>query len=302
MANDNHVRERNMSLAEFIAERSPVLLDGAMGTQLAAAGLEMGGQNCVNHPDTVLAIHKEYADTGAEVLTTNTLTMNRVFIETHGLSIDVEEVNLAGAGLAISAVTRGQYVLGDIGSTGQLLEPYGDYSEEQLYEAFREQAEYLLGGGVDGFIVETMLDLREALCAVRACREVSSRPVLASLSFQTCKNGGRTIMGHSARETAVALAEAGVAAVGANCGNLDPYETAAIVRIMKKSVQLPVIAKPNAGKPRLVNGQTMFNMTPSAFAEGIAACIAAGANLVGGCCGTSPEHLRRVSELIGKLE
>jgi 5-methyltetrahydrofolate--homocysteine methyltransferase len=287
-----------MSLTELISQRSPILLDGAMGTQLAVAGLEMGGQNCVSHPDAVLAIHKEYADIGSKILITNTLTMNRVFIETHGLGVDVGEVNLAGARLARSAATRGQYVLGDVSSTGQLLEPYGNYSEKQFYETFREQAEYLLRGGVDGFIVETMLDLREALCAVRACREVSSLPVLASLSFQTCNNGGRTIMGDSARKIAIALAEAGVAAVGANCGNLDPYETAAIVQIMKESVQLPVIAQPNAGKPRLVNGQTMFNMAPEAFAEGIAACIAAGARLVGGCCGTSPEHLRSVSELI----
>lgn len=113
-----------MELKQFIAQRSPILLDGAMGTQLAAAGLEMGGQNCVSHPDVVLSIHKEYADAGCQVLTTNTLTMNRIFLETHDAGVDMEQANLAGARLARSAAVRGQYVLGDIGSTGQLLEPY----------------------------------------------------------------------------------------------------------------------------------------------------------------------------------
>jgi 5-methyltetrahydrofolate--homocysteine methyltransferase len=289
-----------MNLAEFMAKRSPILLDGAMGTQLAAAGLEMGGQNCLSHPDEVLAIHREYSGIGCDILITNTLTMNRIYIETHGIGVDVKDVNVNGAKLARSAAGDKQYVLGDISSTGKLLEPYGEYTEAQFRNAFKEQAEYLLEGGVDGFIVETLVDLREALCAVHACRGISSLPVLASLSFQTCDNGGRTVMGNSAREIAIALAEAGAAAVGVNCGNLDPHETAAIVRIMKESIRLPVIAQPNAGKPHLVNGQTVFDMAPEAFAEGIAECITAGASLAGGCCGTSPDHMRCVAELIKK--
>ena len=271
-----------------------------MGTQLAEAGLEMGGQNCISHPDAVLAVHKEYSEIGCDFLITNTLTMNRISIETHGVGVDVKEVNLSGARLARSAATPGQYVLGDISSTGQLLEPYGDYSETQFYDTFKEQADHLLAGGVDGFIVETMLDLREALCAVHACLDVSSLPVLASLSFQTTDNGGRTIMGNSAQEIAVALTEAGTAAVGANCGDLDPHETAIIVRVMKKSVDVPVIVQPNAGKPRLMDGHTVFDMGPKAFAEGLAECIAAGASLLGGCCGTSPKHIRCAAELIRK--
>ncbi|MGE5549967.1 MAG: homocysteine S-methyltransferase family protein [Bacteroidota bacterium] len=291
-------RIETMNLAEFIVARSPILLDGAMGTQLAAAGLEMGGQNCVSHPEAVLAVHKQYAQAGCDLLITNTLTMNRISIETHGVGVDVEEVNLAGARLAKSAVTVGQYVLGDISSTGQLLEPYGDFSEAQFYETFREQAAFLAAGGVDGFIVETMLDLREALCALRACRDVSPLPVLVTLSFKTTANGGRTVMGNAAAEIAAALAEAGAAAVGANCGDLSPRETAAIIGIMRKSVDLPLIAQPNAGKPHLVGERTVFDMSPEAFADGIAECVAAGATLVGGCCGTTPDHIRRVAELI----
>ena len=271
-----------------------------MGTQLAAAGLEMGGQNCVSHPDDVLSVHKRYSEIGCDILITNTLTMNRISIETHGLGVDLKDVNLSGANLARAAAGRGQYVLGDISSTGQLLEPYGDYSEEQFYATFREQAEHLLAGGVDGFIVETMLDLREALCALRACRDVSPLPVLVTLSFQTADKGGRTVMGNTAGESAVALLEAGATGVGANCGALDPHETSLIIGMMRDSVEAPLVAQPNAGKPRLVDNQTVFDMTAEDFAAGIAECIVAGAGLVGGCCGTTPQHIRCVADQIGR--
>jgi len=289
-----------MRFAELIAAQSPVLLDGAMGTQLAAAGLEMGGQNCVSHPDVVLAVHREYVAAGCDVLTTNTLTMNRLSIETHGIGVDVAEVNRSGARLARQAATEGLCVLGDISSTGQLLEPYGDYTEEQFFDTFKEQVGCLLAEGVDGFIVETMLDVREALCAVRACREASSLPVLATLSFQTVDKGGRTVMGNAAAESAQVLVDAGAAAVGANCGDLDPSETAVIVGMMRDAVEGPLVAQPNAGNPRLVDGRTVFDMAPDEFADGISACIAAGATLVGGCCGTTPEHIGRLAGLVGK--
>jgi 5-methyltetrahydrofolate--homocysteine methyltransferase len=273
-----------------------------MATQLAEAGLEMGGQNCISHPDEVFAIHRKYAQAGCDILITNTLTMNRIYLESHGMDVDVKEVNLAGARLARSAADEQQYVLGDISSTGQFLEPYGEYSEEQFYHNFAEQAKYLLAGNIDGFIIETVLDGREALCAVRACRDASTLPIIASLSFQTPENGGRTIMGNSAAGSAQALVEAGATAVGANCGVLDPHETAGIITMMSDAVAAPLIAQPNAGKPRLVNDRTVFNMNPEKFTQGISECIAAGARLVGGCCGTTPEHIRKVAEMIRKNE
>ncbi len=287
-----------MSLHDAITARSPLLLDGAMGTQLAAAGLEMGGENCLSHPDEVVSVHRNYSGVGCDILITNTLTMNRIYIDTHGLGVDVTDVNLSGAGLARAAAGPGQYVLGDISSTGQLLEPYGDYSEEQFHAAFKEQAQHLLAGGVDGFIVETMLDMREALCALRACREVSTLPVLVTLSFQTAGKGGRTVMGDAAGESAVLLAEAGATAVGANCGALDPHEMSLIISVMRDSVDVPLVAQPNAGKPRMAGNQTVFDMAAKDFAGGIAECLAAGATLVGGCCGTTPEHIRSVADTV----
>lgn len=276
----------------------PLLLDGAMGTQLAEAGLEMGGQNNLAHPDQVLAVHRAYAEAGCDILTTNTLTMNRIFIESHGLAIDVREVNLAGVSLAKQAAGPGQLIFGDVSSTTRLLEPYGDLDEESAYQAFLEQAQILAEGGVDGFIVETMIDLAETLLAVRACRDAAGLPVLAALSFATLENGGRTVMGNSAAQCAQELAAAGATAVGMNCGDLDPFDCAQLVKIMREAAACPVIVQPNAGRPQLIDGRTIFEMTPDHFAAGIAQCLQAGAGLVGGCCGTTPQHIAQVKRLM----
>ena len=289
-----------MSLLDLLeSERKTIFIDGAMGTQLGAAGLEMGGQNSVTNPDAVLAIHKEYAATGIDLMITNTLTMNRVNVDAHNVGVDVRAVNLAGAELAKAAALPGQYVLGDISSTGKLLQPYGPLAEDEAYAAFKEQAALLAEGGVDGFIVETMVDLREALAAVHAVREASDLPVLASISFNTAGNGGRTIMGNTAQDCARALAEAGACAVGANCGSLDPFEMAAVIALMSAVTSVPLIAQPNAGKGRLVDKRLVFDMPPATFAAGVEACVKAGARLVGGCCGTSPAHIKAMVELLG---
>jgi 5-methyltetrahydrofolate--homocysteine methyltransferase len=290
-----------MNLSEFLqTHQQPILLDGATGTQLLEAGLEMGGQNSATHPDAVLAVHQRYVACGIDLLTTNTLTMNRVTIESHHIGVDVREVNLAGARLARAAVREGQYVLGNLSSTGRMLEPYGDLSEEDAYAAFVEQAAILAEGGVDGFLAETLFDLREALAALRACRAVAELPVLVSIAFNTADRGGRTIMGDSAQACATALAEAGASVVGANCGSLDPLQTAKIVALMHQATALPILAQPNAGKPRLVEGQTVFDMPPAEFAAGMVECVRAGARLVGGCCGTTPAHIHALADALGR--
>ena len=275
-----------------------LILDGAMGTELALRGLPMGGQNCLSAPEAVAAVHQAYVEAGCTVLLTNTLTMNRIQIAALPTSVDVREVNLAGARLARQAAGPDRYVLGDMTSTGKLLEPYGDLPEVEARAAFREQAECLAEGGVDGFIIETMMDLNEALCALRACKEVSPLPVLISMAFSSVRDGGRTIMGNSAADCARAAAEAGAQAVGANCGDIDPSEMAQVVAAMRRTTEIPLLAEPNAGKPKLVEGRTVFDMAPAAFAEGLIQCVQAGARLVGGCCGTSPAHLRAAAEAI----
>lgn len=288
-----------MNFRDFLKSKKIILFDGAMGTELARRGLAMSGTNNLTHPEQVLEIHRDYLEAGADVIITNTFTMNRINLESHGLDIDVREVNMAGARLAKEAAGDGRYACGDISSTGQLLEPYGSYTEEEFYNTFKEQAAYLAGGGVDGFIVETMLDLREALCALRACKDVSHLPVIVTLSFAQVGKGGRTIMGNSVGEAAQALEKGGADVVGANCGELDPFEMAGIAKMFKEATALPVIIQPNAGKPRMVKGETLFDMKPEEFARGLQECINAGAGLVGGCCGTSPAHIRAASELVG---
>jgi 5-methyltetrahydrofolate--homocysteine methyltransferase len=292
-----------MSLLDLLAsDRETIFLDGAMGTQLGEAGLEMGGQNSATHPDAVLAIHKQYAACGIDLLITNTLTMNRVNIEAHKVGVDVREVNLAGAGLARNAARDGQYVLGDMSSTGKMLQPYGPLPQDDAYATFKEQASILAEGGVDAFIIETMIDLREALCAARAAREASDLPIIASIAFNTAGNGGRTVMGNTARDCAQQLTEAGACAVGANCGSLDPQEMAEVVALMREATSLPIIAQPNAGKARLVDKRLVFDMPPARFAAGVEACVQAGARLVGGCCGTSPAHITAMVELLGRAD
>jgi 5-methyltetrahydrofolate--homocysteine methyltransferase len=271
-----------------------------MGTQLDAMGLPMSCEMNLSHPEAVAAIHRYYIESGCDLLITNTLTANRLYVETHALNLDVRAINLAGVKLARSAATPRNYILGDIGPTGQLLAPYGKCSEVQFLDAFKEQASLLAEAGVDGFIVETMMDLREALCAVRACGAVVALPVLCTLAFRTSHHGGHTMMGNGAEESARALVDAGAAAVGANCGEIDPVEMAEVIAIMKKAVAVPLVAQPNAGRPRMVEGKTTFDMTPAEFARGVATCLQAGATLVGGCCGTSPAHLREVAKLLNK--
>jgi len=289
-----------MSLLTFLRNQEIILLDGAIGTELDKRNLMGRASNNLDHPEVVLEIQREYARCGCHALTTNTLTMNRIYIETHNIDVSVRDVNRAGVGLAKQAVDSGQFVLGDISSTGQLLEPYGTYKEQQFYDAFKEQAEILAEAGVDGFIIETMFDLREALCALRACKDKFSLVVIASMAFATEENGGRTMMGSSAEDCVRSLADAGADVIGANCGELEPSQMAVIVSILKSATTVPILSQPNAGKPKLINDKTVFEMPPKPFAEGIAKCLDAGATILGGCCGTTPDHIRAVAALLDR--
>jgi len=219
-----------MNLSAALQSKDVFLLDGAIGTELDKRGLMGRARNplrdALRHnldaPDVVLKIQQEYAQCGCDALTTNTLTMNRIYIETHNIDVPVRDVNYAGVELARQAAGDRQYVLGDMNSTGQLLEPYGSYKEQQFYEAFKEQAEILAEAGVDGFIIKTVFDLREVLCALKACKDNFSLPVIVSIAFATETKGARTMMGNTASECAKRLTDAGADVIGTNCGDLDP--------------------------------------------------------------------------------
>jgi 5-methyltetrahydrofolate--homocysteine methyltransferase len=287
-----------MDLLQLLKDKRFILLDGAMGTQLDEHGLMSRGSSNLDAPQAVLEIHRAYVKCGCDALTTNTLTANQLYIETHNVGVSVADVNRAGVEMARQAAGGDRCVLGDIGPTGQLMEPYGTFRASDFYRSFSQQASVLADAGVDAFLIETMFDLREALCALGACKEISTLPVIVSMAFQTDANGGRTMMGDAAGACAAQLTDAGADAVGANCGDLDPDQTANVVAILRAATHLPILAQPNAGRPRLVGDKAVFEMGPEPFARGIRRCIEAGAQIVGGCCGTTPDHIRAVRRQI----
>lgn len=288
-------------LQQALIEQKILVLDGGMGSQLAARGLDISAidHNLLN-PDTVLAVHQDYIAAGADCLLTNTLTLNDIYRAKKGCTIDLTAANLAGARLAREAAGH-KIVLGDIGPTGQILKPLGNGDADEYYAAYQAQARALAAGGVDGFLIETVFDLAEAIIALKACLSVSSLPVLVSLTFSTLKKGGRTVMGNSAADCAKRVKAEGGAAIGANCGDLSPDELAEVVANMAGE-GLPVLVEPNAGKPKLNGTDIYYDLSVADFAAGMQKCLAAGATIVGGCCGTTPAHIAALADLVNKLK
>ena len=289
-----------MDLKSYIASKKPIFLDGGMGTQLIKRGIEPGALPNITCPEVIEDIQREYLQAGSDIITTNTFILNRIYLETHNIDIDRAEAVKVGVNIAKSVCKEDNYVLGDIGQTGQMLEPYGTCTEEQFYNAFKEQAQIMADSGVDGFIIETQSDLREALCALRACKSISQLPVIISFVFSKNPRGFVTMMGNFLGDCVEQAVQQGADVVGANCGDLDPLEMAEVVAAMKHISKVPIIIQPNAGKPKLVDSKTVYDMPPEIFAEGIKKCIEAGAQLVGGCCGTTPEHMAKVKEVINR--
>ncbi|MCH7558626.1 MAG: homocysteine S-methyltransferase family protein [Planctomycetes bacterium] len=293
-----------MGLRERI-KQGLFLLDGAMGTQLIARGVEV--DKCSDYlnvelPDVVSDIHRSYFEVGSDAVITNTFGANKYALGRHGLAEEASKINSAGAQIARRAAGEEKYVLGDIGPSGDFLEPLGSLEPEELKEAFAQQAKALLDGGVDGFIIETMTALEEVAVAIEAVKSVSGVvPVLASMSFDRAGDDFKTMMGVDV-ETAVAkIVSSGVDAVGFNCGtvSLDEYVELAekfVSAVQALSVDVIVYAEPNAGKPELVEDQTVYKVSPEDFAAAAEKIHSTGVNIIGGCCGTSPAHIRATAE------
>jgi 5-methyltetrahydrofolate--homocysteine methyltransferase len=280
------------------------LLDGAMGTQLIAFGVEAGKCNellNLESPGLVLRIHKAYLEAGSDAVLTNTFGGNGFALARHGLASRVVDVNTTGAQLARKAAGRAKYVLGDIGPTGDFLEPLGHLKPEQLNTAFINQAKALLAGGADGFIIETMTAVEEAIIAIKAVKSAGSGlPVLASMSFDKRGDDFRTMMGVDVKTAVSALVSAGADAVGFNCGSatLDEYvELTKMYVAAAKSAnpQVLVLAEPNAGRPELVDGRTVYKVSPDEFASAAQMIYDAGITILGGCCGTGPDHIEALA-------
>ena len=287
-----------MDFLSLLKDQKIIILDGATGTQLAQRGAAPGGGANLSAPDVVAAVHCAYIEAGSHAVIANTFCLNRIYMDANKINAGVDEINRAGVDIARRAAGDNIAVLGDIGPTGKMLKPVGDCTEEQFIESFAEQARALAAAGADAFIIETMMDKNEAVCAVRACKQVSSLPVIASMTFATTRDGGRTTMGHKASDCAAALTETGADVLATNCGDLDPREVAIIVASYRSASALPILVEPNAGKPRLDdNNCAVYDMAPEDFAQGVATCMDAGATLIGGCCGTTPDHIRALARL-----
>jgi len=287
-------------LKELLTREGVILADGAWGTQLQARGLGGGCPELwnVEHPDAVKEVARSYAEAGARVVLTNSFGGSPFKLARHGLDGRTEELNEAAARLSREAVGPGVVVLASVGPTGVFLEPYGPVSTEEMEAAFRRQIASLLGGGADGVVIETMSDLGEAGCAFRAARQEGAPVVVVSMTFERKKAGMVTMMGVKPAQAAEEFSKLGCDAVGANCGS-GVDDMVEVVREMAAAASIPLWAKPNAGLPVTVDGVTTYPETPEEMAGKVPRLVSEGAKIVGGCCGTTPEHIRRMRETLG---
>jgi 5-methyltetrahydrofolate--homocysteine methyltransferase len=287
---------------EAMLER-PILGDGAMGTQLMLAGLEQG--NCgeawnLTHPERVLAIQRRYVEAGSECLITNTFGGSRIMLNRHGHAEHVAELNKAGVRIAREAFgERDGWVLGDIGPFGGLMAPFGEFTEEQVRSAFEEQAAALVEAGADAIIVETQTSLEELLLGIEAAEKAGAACIIGSMAYDVTLDGTnfRTMMGVDPERAARFMELHGAHVVALNCGTGMEMERARdAVERYKRVTRLPVMVQPNAGKPRLENMKVVYDEGPEQMVKGLTPLLEAGANVVGGCCGSTPEHIRAFRE------
>ena len=287
-----------MTKREFkqLTEQKIVYLDGAMGSNLIKRGMPQGvcpEKWILENKDIVIGLQKEYVEAGTNILYAPTFTANRPKLQEYGLENDLVRINKELVAISKAAAGDSVLVAGDITMTGIQLKPMGTLDIEELIEIYKEQANALIEGGVDLFVIETMMSLQETRAAVIAIKEVCDLPILATMTFE---KDGRSLYGTDAATAAIVLSSLGVDAIGANCST-GPCDMADVIRAMASVTDIPIIAKPNAGIPFLnEQGETAYNNTPENFGEEIKVLVDAGATILGGCCGTSPEYIKAVVE------
>ena len=291
-------------LHEAVRERR-LVCDGAMGTQLMLAGLEQG--SCgeawnLTHPERVLAIQRRYAEAGADCIITNTFGGSRLMLRRHGHEPELAAINAAGARIAREAFGgRPGYVLGDIGPLGAILEPYGDLPAADAQSALEEQSNALVQAGVDAIIIETQTSLEELGIAIDAAKAANAPCVIASLAYDLSVDGTyyKTMMGVSPEQAAEFAEERGANIIALNCGTgMDMKGAAMVARIYREHCALPVMVQPNAGLPVLENLKAVYKQSPADLAREVPAALAAGAGIIGSCCGSTPEHTREIRRMV----
>lgn len=285
-----------------------LVCDGAMGTQLMLAGLEQGGCGEVwnlTHPERVLAIQRRYAGAGADCLITNTFGGSRLMLARHAHAADVRAINAAAVRIALSAFgDQPGYVLGDVGPLGGILEPYGELTLADAQSALDEQIRALVDAGADAIIIETQTSLDELGLGIDAAKAAGAPCIIGSLAYDRSPDGTffRTMMGVSPEQAAAFAQERGADVVALNCGTgMDMAGAAEVVRLYRENCPLPTMAQPNAGLPVLENMRAVYKQTPDEMVQSLRAVLAAGGNIVGSCCGSTPEHTRAIRKAIDQF-
>lgn len=284
---------------EQLTQQGVILLDGATGSNLMKAGLPRGvsaEQWVTEHPDVLQELQSAYVEAGSKIVYAPTFAANRISLANFGLEDQVERLNAELVRISRKAVDGRAFVAGDVTTTGQLMEPKGDMTYDRLYHAYQEQVRALADAGADLLVAETMLSVEETIVALDAAQSVCELPVMCTLSLEA---DGTAMYGGNAVEAVISLQEMGAAAVGLNC-SVGPDQLESVVRNMKEVAQVPVIAKPNAGMP-VINekGEAVYSMNAEDFAKYTKILVDAGAGIVGGCCGTTPEYIRKLAQTLG---
>ncbi len=287
-------------LHEAVLER-PFVCDGAMGTELMHAGLEQGGcgeEWNLTHPDRVLEIQRRYVEAGADCIITNTFGGSPIMLARHGLRDKVREINMAGVRIAREAFgDKPGYVLGDMGPLGAILQPYGDLPAEEAYAAYKEQAEALVEAGADAVIIETQTSLEELGMAIDAAKHAGAPSIIASLAYDLShdKTFYVTMMGVRPEAAAAFVEAQGANIISLNCGTgMDMAGAAAVVGLYHQHASLPTMGQPNAGLPVLENGKAVYKQPPEEMALQVPDMLKAGANIIGSCCGSTPDHTEAI--------
>ena len=286
-----------MTKEEFrkLVEDKVAILDGATGTELTKRGMPAGvcpEMWCLEHPEAIRAIQQAYVAAGSDIVYVPSFGGNRFKLAEFGLEREVHSINAALARISCDGVSGDAAVFGDLAPTGQFIRPYGEIEFETAVEVYREQVAGLLAGGVDGFAIETMMDLQEARAALLAVRERCDLPVMVTMTFEA---SGRSLTGNDPVAALVALQALGADAFGCNCST-GPGDMAQIIRQLRPYAEIPLVAKPNAGLPQFRDGRTVFSMDAAEFGGFAAVLAEAGAQIIGGCCGTTPEHIAALAE------
>jgi 5-methyltetrahydrofolate--homocysteine methyltransferase len=290
------------SILELLKEKK-LLLDGGFGTELIKRGFPQGAcpENWnVEKPEVVKEIHKNYYDAGADAVLTNSFGGTTVKLSSHDLEDKCFELNRAAALIANEVKPEGRYLGGSMGPTGKFLKPQGEYSEEEFEDAYAEQARGLADGGVDFLLIETQYDLNEALCALRGTRKATDLPIFLTMTFNHHPKGFFTLMGNSVDQFLETMERESVPVVGSNC-TVNSEEMAKMVKIMREKTSLPIIAQANAGKPSLSGeGDVVYSQGMEDYLRFIPQIITNGADIIGGCCGTDPDYIAQMSEIVKK--